>query len=235
MVNQGNSGGSNTGGPHEANGGENMGGRGRIVQRLKQNPKIVGALIVIAIIVLVGGIAYWQILETRLYIENSQIKAPIITLAPQSSGVIDKFYVSEGDHVRRNQVLAKVGDELIRAKKEGRVISLMNTPGQLAGPQSAVVQMIEPKQLRVVGRLEEDKGLSDVHVGQRVIFTADAFGSKEYEGVVDSIASTARQADIVFSISDKREEKEFEVKATFDVDAYPELKNGMSAKMWVYK
>jgi hypothetical protein len=43
------------------------------------------------------------------------------------------------------------------------------------------------------------------------------------------------QSDIVFSISDKREEKEFEVKATFDADAYPELKNGMSAKMWVYK
>jgi hypothetical protein len=39
----------------------------------------------------------------------------------------------------------------------------------------------------------------------------------------------------VFSISDKREEREFEVRAIYDTNAYPELKNGMSAKMWIYK
>jgi len=39
----------------------------------------------------------------------------------------------------------------------------------------------------------------------------------------------------VFSISDKRESREFEVKALFDSQAYPELKNGMSARMWIEK
>ena len=126
-------------------------------------------------------------------------------------------------------------DEIIHAKTDGIIVSLQNTPGQLVSPQAAVVRMINPRDFRVVGRVQEDKGLSDIKVGQKVVFTADAFGSKEYEGMVDSIGETARTSDIVFSISDKREEREFDVKASFDYRRYPELKNGMSAKMWIYK
>ena len=46
---------------------------------------------------------------------------------------------------------------------------------------------------------------------------------------------TARSADVVFSISDQRAEQEFNVYVRYDINAYPELKNGMSAKIWVYK
>ena len=67
------------------------------------------------------------------------------------------------------------------------------------------------------------------------MFTVDAYGAKEYHGVVDSVSPTARTSDIVFSISDKREEKQFDVKVKYDIYAYPELKNGMSVKMWIYK
>ena len=63
----------------------------------------------------------------------------------------------------------------------------------------------------------------------------DAFGSREFEATVDEIAPAARSSDVVFSISDQREEREFDIIAAFDVKAYPELKDGMSAKMWIYK
>jgi len=39
---------------------------------------------------------------------------------------------------------------------------------------------------------------------------------------------------VIFSISDKRPVKKFDVKLRFNVEAYPELKSGMSAKMTVY-
>jgi hypothetical protein len=67
------------------------------------------------------------------------------------------------------------------------------------------------------------------------MFTVDAFPGKQYTGTIVSVANTPKTSDIVFSISDKREEKEFEIKAIFDLKSYPELKNGMSAKMWIYK
>ena len=143
-------------------------------------------------------------------------------------------FLNEGDKVREDMIVAMVGGNSIRAKTDGIVLSIKNTPGQIVSSQDAVVKMLNPQEFRLVGRIAEDKGLKDIREGQTVLFTVDAFGTKEYRGVIDSISPTSRQSDIVFSISDKREEKQFDVKAKYDVDAYPELKNGMSAKMWVY-
>ena len=89
--------------------------------------------------------------------------------------------------------------------------------------------------MRVVARIDEDKGLVDIHEGQHVDFTVDAFGSKTFSGVVDEISPTSRQNDIVFTISDKRPTNQFDVKIRFDNNEYFELKNGMSAKVWIYK
>jgi multidrug efflux pump subunit AcrA (membrane-fusion protein) len=150
-------------------------------------------------------------------------------------GVIDKFYVQEGDEVSQGQKLAKVGDETITARTAGVVTWIQNTPGQMASPGQPIVKMIDPREFRVVGRIEEDKGLADIKPGQKVAFTVDAFPGRQYSGVVDSVGAAARDSDIVFSISDQRQEREFDVNAVFDVRAYSELKNGMSAKMWVYK
>jgi multidrug resistance efflux pump len=94
--------------------------------------------------------------------------------------------------------------------------------------------MIDPTQLRVVGTIDEDKGLSEIHVGQLGTFTADAFGSKQYQGVVDEVDPSANQQDVVFNISDSREEQQFDVKVRFDTGQYPELKNGMSAKLTIF-
>ena len=95
--------------------------------------------------------------------------------------------------------------------------------------------MINPNDLRVVGQVEEDKGLKDIKIGQSAIFTVDAFGSKQYSGIVDQINPTSDAGDIVFNISNTRQENNFDVKIRFDVNQYPELKNGMSAKLWIYK
>ena len=95
--------------------------------------------------------------------------------------------------------------------------------------------MVDPSQLRVVAHVDEDKGLSDIMPGDQATFTVDAFGSKKFTGVVDDVSPTARQQDIVFNISDARQTDQFDVSIRFDTAAYPELKNGMSAKVWIYK
>ena len=151
------------------------------------------------------------------------------------ASAIDELYVSVGDPVKRDQILAKVGDEVIRAKTSGVVTGVEDTPGQTVTALSPVVSMIDTRKLRVVGRVEEDKGLKDIYPGQYVEFTVDAYPSSQYQGVVEKVAPAAREGDVVFSISDKRQEQEFDVTVSYDVTAYPELKEGMSAKMWIYK
>jgi len=97
-----------------------------------------------------------------------------------------------------------------------------------------VVTIINPNALRVAGKIDENKGLSQVSVGDPATFTVDAFGSKKYHGVVSEISQTSVQTDVVFNISDKRPTNQFDVYVRFDTAKYPELKNGMSARIWVH-
>ena len=133
-----------------------------------------------------------------------------------------------------NVPVARVGTELIKSKVAGEVINVENNIGEQINPGQAVVTMIDPTTLRVVGKLDEDKGLSSIQVGDAVTFTVDAFGSKQFSGFVDEISPTSEQSSIVFNISDKREVRQFDIKARFDINQYSTLKNGMSARMWVY-
>ncbi len=205
-------------------------------RRIEFSKPLVFVLIVLFLIAIVSaGIIYLNYSSSRTYVENSQISAPEIVQKPVTAGVLEKVFVKEGDLVKEDMTVAIVSGNPIKAKADGLVIYVNNVPGQTVSAADTIVKMIEPDELRVVGRLEENKGLSDVKVGQHVLFTADAFNSKNYYGEVELISPTSREGDIVFSISDKRQEQQFNIKVKYDVAAYPELKNGMSAKMWIYK
>ena len=211
---------------------------GGIIKKIRGSRMLTGGLILLVILAAAGGILYWNDLQSKVYVENSQITAPVISINPENPGIISELDVSVGDQVRKDQVLAKVGDESLLAKTSGVITWVENTPGQLVNPAldpRPVISMIDPRELRVTGRVQEDKGLKDIAPGQRVEFTVDAFPSVQYQGTVEKVAPSSRVGDIVFSISDKRQEQEFDVTVLYDVNAYPELKNGMSAKMWIYK
>ena len=147
-------------------------------------------LLIILFIVINGGIIYLTFEQQVVYIEKSEINAPIITLSPQNSGVLEKIFVKEGQSVLENMIVAQVNGNPIRAKEDGLIISIQDTSGQIVTSQTPVVQMIDPEKFRVIGHIQEDKGLNESQVGQRVIFTVDAFGSKKYEGIVESISPT---------------------------------------------
>lgn len=209
-----------------------------IIHKIRNNPRLSGGLILIIIMIAIAGVLYWNDLQSKIYIENAQVSAPVISINPGTPGIIKELYVSVGDQVRKDQILAKVGDEVLVAKTRGVITGIENTPGQLVNPPldpRPVISMIDMRELRVIGRVQEDKGLKDIYPGQYVEFTIDAYPSSQYIGVVEKVTPAARERDIVFSISDKRQEKEFDVTVSYDVNAYPELKNGMSAKMWIFR
>ena len=205
------------------------------MEKNTRNKIIIWAVIAVVILGGIGGFITWNILSSRVYIENSLVSAPVINLSPVVGGTLQEVFVNVGDQVNANSPIARVGNELIKTNSAGRIISINTNIGASFGPGQAVATMINPGDLRIVGQVQEDKGLSQIKVGQTAIFTVDAFGSKEYQGIVDQINPTADSGDIVFNISDTRQENNFDVKVRFDVNQYPELKNGMSAKLWIYK
>lgn len=195
---------------------------------------IIGALIVVGV---GAGILYWYVSSKTVYIDLSQIQAPLVNLSPANSGVLQAIYVNVGDRVAANQPVALVGNDVVEAQTAGEIVSVNNDIGAymntLTG-QGTVATMIDPTQLRVVGNLDENKGLAAIQVGDSATFTVDAFGSQVFKGVVDEVSPTSNQSDVVFNISDQRPTNQFSVYVRFDPTRYPQLKNGMSARIWVY-
>jgi multidrug resistance efflux pump len=183
----------------------------------------------------VGALAYLGVADQRVYIEDSNVEAPSIPLAPTTAGTLQQVYVSVGQTIQPNTVVAQVGTQLITSTVGGLIISTNSNIGSQIPVGTAVVTMVDPTKLRVDGQLQEDKGLANVEVGDRAIFTVDAFPGKTYDGVVSEVSPTSQASDVVFQVSDQREEQDFDVYVAYDLSKYPELKNGMSAKIYVYK
>lgn len=196
---------------------------------------MLAALIIIVIGGGIGSVAYITASARSVYIEQAKIEAPEVHLTATTGGVLRANYVSVGETIQPNTIVAQVGVELIKSSAGGLVIRTRTDTGASIAPGEDVVTTIDPDQLRIVGQVEEDKGLRDIKVGEPAKFTIDTFGSKVFTGVVSEVSPTSRSGDVVFSISDKRPTERFDVKVAFDTHAHPELKNGMSARLWVYK
>lgn len=197
-------------------------------------PLMVAAGLILVLGSLIFGIAYALVGSQRVYIEDSSIAAPEIVLAPTVDGTLQSVSVNVGDAIPAYTVVAQVGTELLKTTTAAIVIRTDTVIGSQVTSATPVVTVIDPTQLRVVGQVKEDKGLKNIQVGDRAVFTVDAYGSQKFEGVVDEVSPTARAGDVVFSVSDKRQEQSFDVKVAYDQTKYPQLKNGMSAKIWVY-
>jgi multidrug resistance efflux pump len=183
---------------------------------------------------LLGLFLFWQVETTTVFIEDSNLEAPIINLAPSSPGILNALYVKEGDMVTDNSPIALVGSETISAKDGGLVASAPVVLGSYFSPGETVVSIVNTSEMKVVGQLEETKGLDEIKVGERATFSVDAFPGKTYEGIVDGISAMSDDTGVLFNISDQRPIEKFDVKVRFNVAEYPELKSGMSAKITVY-
>lgn len=197
-----------------------------------RNTALLGFALLAAIALV--GLFYFSVTRNQIYTDKAIIEAPSITVAADQAGTIEKILVSVGDFVPANASVAQVSDQILKTKEAGLVIMAEKSIGKTVGAGEPIVTLINPSDLRVVAHIDENSGLSAIRAGQSVSFTADAFGSKKYSGIVEEVSPTSRQSGVVFNISDKREVKQFDVKIRFDVKQYPELKNGMSAKVTIY-
>ncbi len=201
---------------------------------LTEKPWVKSLIFAVAIFTVLISFLYWQSVRGVVSIENAVLKAPVVNLSPVAPGTLNALYVHSSDVIAPNTAVAMVGTTTVVSKEGGIVV---NTPDALGGyytPGMTVLSVIKTSDMKVVGALEENKGLENVAVGNRATFTVDAFSGKTYEGVVDEVSPTSDDTGVLFSISDKRPTKKFDVTVRFSAAQYPELKNGMSAKITVH-
>ncbi|MES2315057.1 MAG: efflux RND transporter periplasmic adaptor subunit [Patescibacteria group bacterium] len=204
------------------------------MKKLTSNIWVMAGLLAVVIVGGTGGAAYLITSMGRVYTDKAIVSASITTISPSTAGVLQEIYVNAGDVVGADTVVARVGNELLKTTANSIITDVNTAIGTTIAPGTAVVKVVDPNDLHVVAHIDENKGLSSIKIGDQAIFTLDAFGSRTFQGIVDEISSTARQEDVVFNISDKRQINQFDVKIRFDVTLYPQIKNGMSAKVWIY-
>ncbi|MCL4367293.1 efflux RND transporter periplasmic adaptor subunit [Patescibacteria group bacterium] len=205
-----------------------------LFRKLKDPKILIRFLVVLVIVLLIIGVIFYEETANRVKIDNSLIEAPITTISPTNPGVLSKLYVHLGQTVQQGDPIAEVGDQTIRASADGMIIQADNLVGSIISAQNSPIEMIKDSDLRVVGTIDENKGLKDIKPGQAVSFTVDAFPSKSYWGYVDEVSPTAKQTQLAFAISSERPTQQFEVYVKFNPQKYPELLNGMSAKITIF-
>ena len=140
----------------------------------------------------------------RIFIDKSQVQAPMITISPSLIGKVQEIDVKEGQYVNTGDILAIVGSETLRAQTDGLIISASDLTGSAVNQATQLIQMIQPINLRVTGTIDENKGLNDIKVGQTVSFTIDALPGNTYWGYVDEISPSAVAAAFSFSSTKPR-------------------------------
>jgi len=200
-----------------------------------KNSRLIFVLIgVLLTLVILFSFYYYQIKNGRVFIDDSLISAPIGIISPTNTSVLNSLNVYEGENVKKGDILAVVGTNLISAATDGLIVSANDQLGESVSPQTQLIEMIDPTSMRVAGTIDENKGLNDIKVGQVASFTVDAIPGKTFWGYVDEISPSAKQTALSFSISTERPTQQFVIYVKYDAKKYSEIKNGMSAKISVY-
>ena len=169
----------------------------------KRKILIIGILI--AIVVALGGIAFYYWYENTYYVstEDAKINADFVSVTPQISGKLLELNVEEGDVVTKNQILARqemnnlpdssIDQSLVRAPISGIVVKKQGTIGELWSAGQTLVTLIDPNKLYITANIEETK-LGKIRVGENVDITIDQYDSQKFTGKIKSIGEVSNSA-----------------------------------------
>ena len=169
---------------------------------------LTGIVIILTILTL---FIFWRATAGQIKTDSANIDIPIINLSSSTAGILEEIDVKAGDTVLPNTKVAQVGNETILSKVGGIIASVNHQEGQFFAPGQTVVSMVNPMEARLVAKIDENKGLTDIKVGQKVSFTVDAYGSQKFYGIVEEVSPISNDSGVTFNISDKREVKQFSI------------------------
>lgn len=123
----------------------------------------------------------------------------------------------------------------VRAPFDGTVLNVIAREGEIAtpGPQSPLVLFGDVSGLRVRAEVEE-RDVSKIRVGQKVVIKADAYPDREFAGVVTEIASALGSPRIA-SRGPRRPNDVDVLEVVSDLDGSPPLLTGMRVDVFFKK
>ena len=99
---------------------------------------------------------------------------------------VQKIYVKEGDHVKLNDPLVKLDENIMRSTIDGTVTAVSYKEGELVTTQAEIVAVTNLQNLYLEVSLEQQSILR-VKTGQQVYVSFESLRNEKYEGQVSSV------------------------------------------------
>jgi multidrug resistance efflux pump len=160
------------------------------------------ALIIIVIVALLAAAAFAvsYFLQARQYVstDNAQIDGTQIPIVAPTSGTLIGWTGTQGSVLHAEQVVGRIEidggyvrpQRSIRAPAAGTVARDETTEGAYVTAGTELAIAYDPNDVYVTARVDETD-INDVHVGQVVDFTVDAYGGRTFTGSVREIQGGA--------------------------------------------
>lgn len=153
-----------------------------------------------------------------------------VRVSPDFSGQVTVLKVTEGDNVKKGQLLARINDRTsIESPIDGVVLAVKVKKGESvtgnnfsAGTEMFIIADMSVLELRV------DVGENDIvkiNTGDSADVTVDAYNSRKFKGMVTKIANTTKGSGNSFSSSN--EVTNYEVRIRLDTASYADLAKKM--------
>lgn len=99
------------------------------------------------------------------------------------SGVVEKIMIQIGETVQARQPLLQVGKSILRAPRNGTVISINASEGMQVGVLDSLVTLADIDTIRVVFDVYP-KEISQISLGQKVEVTSTGYGEEIFPGII---------------------------------------------------
>jgi multidrug resistance efflux pump len=162
---------------------------------------LVPILVVVALLAIVGGVAYWGYNNYIYYTtDDAQVTGQIINVSSPQSGTLSELRVRLGDKVAAGDVVATVSVPSttnntlkkinVTTPIAGTVIQTSAVQGQGVAAGLSLLQVTDLNNLSITAYVDEGQ-ISNIKLNQDVDVKIDAYSGTSYTGHVQQIVSAA--------------------------------------------
>ena len=167
---------------------------------MKRSTRI--ALVILAVVAVLAGAAFglYYLLDSRHYVstDNAQVDGDKIDINAPTSGYLIDWRATQGAELSDDQVVGRIRvdggfvqpQRSIRAPADATVAVDNGVPGAYVTAGTNLATAYDLARVYVTARVDETD-VDDIHAGQHVDFSVDAFPGTDFTGVVREIQSGA--------------------------------------------
>ncbi len=162
---------------------------------------LVPILVMVALLAIVGGVAYWGYNNYTYYTtDDAQVTGQVVSVSSPQSGLLTNLKVQLGDTVAAGDVVATVSVTSttsgiskttdVAAPIAGTVIQTSVVQGQGVSAGLSLLQVANLNNLTITAYIDESQ-ISNVKLNQDVDVKIDAYSGTDFTGHVQQIVSAA--------------------------------------------